>query len=106
MSNFGQAIEHIKSGKTAARDGWNGKGMYIFLHKGSHDFGQTQESIPGVEDVAQPVGGIAAELFEGGMAGTWTRLPSVAFKTAPGHILVGWLASQSDMLADDWVLLP
>ena len=29
--NFGQAIEQMKQGKKVAREGWNGKGMFIFL---------------------------------------------------------------------------
>lgn len=34
-----------------------------------------------------------------------TALPSITMKTATGEILVGWLASQTDMLADDWVIV-
>jgi len=33
--NFGQALEKLKEGKKVARNGWNGKGMYIQLHKGT-----------------------------------------------------------------------
>ena len=29
--NFGQAIEALKAGKKVAREGWNGKGMWIAL---------------------------------------------------------------------------
>ena len=29
--NFGQALELLKSGKLLSREGWNGKGMYVFL---------------------------------------------------------------------------
>ena len=33
--NFGQAIEELKQGKKVARRGWNGKGQFVFLVKGS-----------------------------------------------------------------------
>jgi Protein of unknown function (DUF2829). len=33
--NFGQALKKLKEGKKVARNGWNGKGMYIQLHKGT-----------------------------------------------------------------------
>ena len=37
--------------------------------------------------------------------GTATVLPSITMKTATGEILMGWLASRTDMLAEDWVLV-
>ena len=38
--------------------------------------------------------------------GSATVLPCINMKTATGEILMGWLASQSDMLADDWMVVP
>lgn len=32
--NFGQALESLKRGAKVAREGWNGKGLYVQLHKG------------------------------------------------------------------------
>ena len=37
--------------------------------------------------------------------GSATVLPCINMKTATGEILMGWLASQSDMLADDWMVV-
>lgn len=94
--DFGQAIANIKAGKKVARDGWNGKGMFVFLKPGSVDRSRSgQTHISGVRD----------ELFEAGDTGSVTRLPCVSMRTAGGEILEGWLASQTDMLADDWVLV-
>lgn len=31
--NFGKALEELKNGNKIAREGWNGKGMYIFKHE-------------------------------------------------------------------------
>lgn len=94
---FGSAIEALKSGKKAARVGWNGKGMWLSL------------SVPG--DVNYSV--IPASAFwsdnnreyaekNGGHA---LVLPTITMKTASGEILIGWLASQTDMLAEDWMLV-
>lgn len=37
--------------------------------------------------------------------GKATVLPSITMKTATGEILMGWLASQTDMLAEDWQIV-
>lgn len=80
--NFGQAIEALKSGQRVARAGWNGKGMWVRrvdLYTDS-EF-RVREIDPCV--------------------GTW--LPFLAMKTVDGGI-VPWLASQTDMLAEDWAV--
>src|SRR5574343_85712 len=92
--NFGQAIEALKQGKRVARQGWNGKGMFLFLlpagtvpTKAIHD--------PALREVIeQEIGG---ETFE--------ALGSIRMFTADKKILTGWLASQTDMLAEDWTIL-
>ena len=78
---FGQAIELLKSGLKLSRKGWNGKGMFLFLVSGgAWDF---ECDIHGVDGLH--------------------TLPFICMKTADGK-LVPWLASQSDILAEDWVL--
>ena len=94
---FGLALEALKLGKKVARAGWNGKGMWL--------------SLSGV--VAMPAE-VPAEKFwssnnrqyavENG--GSAKVLPCITMKTATGEILMGWLASQTDMLADDWQVVP
>lgn len=92
--NFGQAIEALKEGKRVSREGWNGKGMFLFLlpagivpTKAIHD--------PALKEVIEKeVGG---EIFE--------ALGSIRMFTADKKILTGWLASQTDMLAEDWNIL-
>lgn len=81
--NFGQAIEALKEGKKVARKGWNGKGMfliYIFPYLNDQYEVTEKEEIVG------------------------TLLPYIAMKTADNG-LVPWLASQTDMLAEDWELV-
>ena len=82
--NFGLAIEAAKMGKRIARRGWNGKGQYVELGRrliyATHD-GYSVEAQH--EDI-----GSQALVF----VGTRGRQ-------------VGWLASQADMLADDWYIV-
>lgn len=80
---FGLAVESLRKGLRVARSGWNGKGMFLFYVDGEC-WGQ---SVPGGEDLEQ------AEY-----------LPWIGMKTATDGI-VPWLASQTDILAEDWVIL-
>lgn len=92
---FGLAIEAMKRGAKVARAGWNGKGMWLIL-------------VPGTP---------RAELREGtpyakalGQSGRFCEiLPHIDMWTvnAEGRraMLPGWLASQSDMLAEDWLIV-
>ena len=82
--NFSLALEFLKTGVRMQRAGWNGKGMFIYLVAGS----QFVVNRP-------PLLGIYPE-------GTTIRyLPHIDMRTADGAC-VPWLASQTDLLADDW----
>jgi hypothetical protein len=84
--NFGDALALLKAGKRVQRAGWNGKGMFIFLVPGS----TFKVNRP-------PLLGIYPE-------GTEIRYHGhVDMKTADGMV-VPWLCSQTDMLAEDWGL--
>lgn len=43
--------------------------------------------------------------YAASQGGKATVLPCITMKTAGGEILPGWLASQTDMLAEDWQLV-
>jgi hypothetical protein len=90
---FGHAIEAAKKGSKIARAGWNGKGMWV-SHSPGHA-GLKAEDIwtPNVKEVAIANGGDI------------DILPYFNMKTADNKIQCGWLASQSDMLADDWMIV-
>lgn len=72
MVNFGVAIQALKDGERVARNGWNGKGMWLSLQ---------------VPDEHSKM-----------------NLPYIYMKTACDN-QVPWLASQTDLLAEDWVIL-
>lgn len=85
--NFGQALEFLKSGEKVARVGWNGKGMFLFLQKGY------PEGVGANRNTAEALG-----VSEGTIVKV---LPYIMMKTVDGS-LVPWLASQTDVLAEDW----
>lgn len=74
--NFGQALEALKQNQKVAREGWNGKRMYIYL-----DYYPEHDSEPKTYD------------------------PFITMKTALGSHQPGWLASQADLLAEDWQII-
>jgi len=105
--NFGQAIEALKQGKCVARKGWNGKGMHLWLNKGSFDaelLGFNSENHPDYPH-GSTIDGVDLGLFQLGEKDTVTRLPNINMKTAAGSTVTGWLASQTDMLAEDWEIV-
>lgn len=77
---FGQAIEALKAGGRVARAGWNGKGMWLKL-------------VP--ESLADAV----AFQYEALYAAPWIGMKTADQKFVP------WLASQTDVLAEDWTVV-
>lgn len=81
--SFGDAITYLKKGRKVARKGWNGKGMFLFVADEIHFFTKTELKKKNDEP--------------------YDMLPSIAIKTANNKCIVGWVPSQTDMLAEDWV---
>jgi hypothetical protein len=77
--NFGKALEALKAGKKVCRSGWNGKGMWLLLQRPDEHSKMT--------------------------------LPYIYIEYPGGHPAypngsrVPWLASQTDMLSEDWLIL-
>ena len=84
---FGLAVEAMKKGKKVARVGWNGKGMFVFLVQGS-TFKVSRAPLN--------------QFYEEGTEVNYC--PHIDMKTADNKI-VPWLASQTDVLADDWYII-
>ena len=85
--NFGEALAQLKMGDKIARSGWNGKGMFLYLVQGSQ-FVVNRPPLLGI----YPEGTVI------------NYLPHIDMRTADGSC-VPWLASQTDLLADDWEIL-
>lgn len=97
--SFGHAIDALKTGRRLRRAGWNGKGMYIWLEDGSFDRGDDLAQMPAL------INGVDSRLFELADRGTITRMPHLCMRAADGATVTGWLASQTDMLAEDWQIV-
>jgi hypothetical protein len=94
--NFGQALEALKQGEKVSRQGWNGKGMFIYLVNG-----QTINYDGLRNEAAQQL-----ESNKDSNRGKRVKINShIDMKAADGSIVVGWLASQTDMLAEDWDII-
>lgn len=82
--NFSRALEELKTGKKVSRSGWNGKNMFVFLVDGS-TFKVNRPPLLGIYPEGTEI----------------TYCPHIDMRTADGKI-VPWLASQTDVLANDW----
>lgn len=89
---FGEALEALKQGKKVARKGWNGKGMWLWLK-------------PGTMVKSEWCHDLALKAIADTNGGEIEALGTICMKTADNKILSGWLASQTDMLSDDWVII-
>ena len=72
LTSFGSALLSLKNGERVAREGWNGRGMWLELQRPD--------------------------------AHSKMTLPYIYMKTVTGD-LVPWLASQTDVLAEDWFVV-
>ena len=79
--DFGKALEALKSGSVVLRKGWNGKGIYLLLQKPDEHSKMTLPYIY-IE---------TSYLDTDNQYATKGRVP--------------WLASQTDLLAEDWVII-
>jgi len=80
--SFGNAVEKMKLGDKVARKGWNGKGMFLFLICGNA--WEFTTDVSGVDEI--------------------DTLPFICMKTVDNK-LVPWLASQTDILSNDWCVI-
>jgi len=95
--SFGLAIEAMKMGYKLARKGWNGKDMWIVYMSGM--------KLPpyNTQGTNRKVNDRTAKLI--GEDTPLVTLPYIAMWTADKKWLPGWLASQTDILADDWMIV-
>jgi hypothetical protein len=94
--NFGQAIEALKQGKRVARNGWNGKGLFIFMQV-PYEIGF--DIIPRMQSLPHSV---KDEFAKRKGAITYQNQLAIVY---PNNSIHGWSPSSSDALAEDWVVL-
>lgn len=89
LLDFGDAVRLLKEGAKVARIGWNGKGMFLYYVPAA--------SYPAHRNEYGTMAGVFAD----------DMVPYgayIAMKTAQNNV-VPWLASQTDVLAEDWVVV-
>lgn len=94
--NFGETIAALNSGKMVSREGWNGKGLFVFKQIPSHI---SAEVIPKMQSLPQSVKDEFAK--RGGCIEYLNQLAIVY----PDNTIHGWNASPADALANDWCIL-
>jgi len=109
--NFGQAIEALKQGKRVARQGWNGKDMFIFMRPADElhvafvakDIKSLPQSVKDYyyQDCVDENGNLL-DLEKNDVVKFTAYL---CLKAADGTIVNGWLATQTDILSEDWTIL-
>lgn len=85
--DFGWAVASLKAGKKVARQGWNGKGMWLVL----------------MPTLKVPAGMVNERTRKHVPSGDLDSQPYIVMWTAQAQWQPGWLASQADILAEDWV---
>jgi hypothetical protein len=85
-SDFGAALSALKAGKSVARAGWNGKGQFVMLIQGSNKLASVHGFGFG-EYLGEPTFG------------------DTMFLRTVDNRLIAWTPSQSDALAEDWLIV-
>lgn len=94
--NFGQAIEALKQGKRIARQGWNGKGMFVFKQVPANvgiQYVPNMQSLPTA---------IKDEFVKRGTDISYSNQMCIV---KADNTIDSWVASSSDTFAEDWVIL-
>lgn len=111
MANFGEAIEAAKQGKLIAREGWNGKGMFVFMRPADelsvHFIVNSVKSLPQSFKDYQSKMVFNADTYDTINENT-VKIKFGAYlclSTPNNDVINGWNASTSDVLAEDWVIL-
>ena len=94
--NFGQAIEALKQGKRIARQGWNGKGMFVFKQVPANvgiQYVPNMQSLP--SDVKD-------EFVKRGNNLNYSNQMCIVKED---NTIDSWVASSSDTFAEDWQIL-
>lgn len=91
--SFGDALRYLKAGMRVTRAGWNGRGMYLWL---------MPAAVVKAEWCREPHLKALAEQNGGEIECLGTIRMFTVNASGRRAVLTGWLASQSDMLEEDW----
>ena len=95
--SFGAALKVVKSGGCITRQGWNNKGMFVFQRPSDT---LVSDFIPKVKSLPESVKSFLVKQNR-----DVEFLAYLCMYSTDGKIINGWLASQADMLSNDWIIL-
>ncbi len=101
--SFGSAITALKQGKRVTRQGWNGKGLFVFMQVPSEI---KKEIVPKMQSLPQAVKDEFVRRFEDENE----QIDAIYYNDQlalvnPSNLITGWSPSTADALADDWEVL-
>ena len=101
--NFGDAIVALKQGKRVCRQGWNGKGLFVFMQVPSEI---KKEIVPKMQSLPQTV----KDEFQKRFDNPDEQIDAIYYHNqmalvSPSNLISGWSPSGSDALAEDWIIL-
>ncbi|CAJ1179646.1 hypothetical protein CPR19088_GLDEOEPO_01355 [Companilactobacillus paralimentarius] len=99
---FGKAIELMKQGYKLKRENWNGKNQFVFLVTSKNLFRAFTCKLS-CEDDEEVDKDMACQLLMHVRDVDFSDV--LAIKTTSNQVQLGWLASQTDMLSDDWEIV-
>ncbi len=99
---FGHAIEALKKGLKVSREGWNGKGMFIFMQIPAIIDGSI---IPKMQSLPNSVKEQFQKRFDLDPANAQIKYKNQLAMVYPDNTIYGWVASPSDVLEEDWCIL-
>lgn len=105
--NFGQVIEALRSGKRVSREGWNGKGLFVFQQVESTILPSV---VANMQSLPQHVKDEFYTRFTAMEADNSTENKCIRYRNQlaivyPDNTIYGWTPSPSDALANDWCIL-
>ena len=103
LGSFGQALKSIQRGRLVTRQGWNGKGMFIFQRP--EDSLPTNIIVNQVKSLPESFKRWVSDNYGDSESDKIKFTAYLCMKAADGTVVNGWLASQSDMLASDWMIV-
>ena len=92
---FGEAIKKTYAGKKIARHGWNGKEMYVYLTEGRGILTDEWVARMPSQEITEAERKMGCVIIK----------PHLDMMNAQGERIIGWSASQTDMLAVDWYVV-
>lgn len=95
LMNFGEVIELLKQGKLIAREGWNGKGMFVFKQVPAN---VGIQYVPNMQSLPQEV---KDEFVKRGLNLNYSNQMCIV---KADNTIDSWVPSSSDAMAEDWVL--